>query len=180
MKIQPIVSSQTLRDNNDKSATFRNNIQGRGLVQVLSYFRDYGGKALFGEEKMNIPLFRDPSFVRELLEASHHCLLVSSADPKYIPEWIKELTHLKHITIPTHFRTSLNSKYQAFSAPLPLVYKEIDEEVRKATTAGTLVLVAGGIIGKIFIESARDAGGVALDVGSILDEWVDAGIHSLH
>lgn len=129
---------------------------------------------------MNVPLFRSHEAVREMLIASQQCVLVSSANISQLPEWMRGLTSMSHVTIPTHFRTSRNEKYHVSDQPLPLVYEAIDEEIRRKTSPGTLVLVAGGIVGKIFIGTAKEAGGVALDLGSVMDEWLDAGIHSLH
>lgn len=36
---------------------------------------------------------------------------------------------------------------------------------------GRLFLVAGGILGKIYAATIRRCGGIALDVGSIVDAW---------
>ncbi|MCY1230409.1 hypothetical protein D9M72_428200 [compost metagenome] len=129
---------------------------------------------------MNIPLFRSQEAVREMLFAAENCLLVSSANTDQLPEWMRGLTTISHVTIPTHHRTSRNEKYHVSDQPLPLVYEAINEEVRRKTSPGTLVLVAAGLAGKVFIGTAKEAGGVALDLGSVMDEWLDAGIHSLH
>lgn len=48
-------------------------------------------------------------------------------------------------------------------------YEAIDAEVTRLSAPGTLVLVAGGIIGKMFLHSARSRGAVALDIGSMID-----------
>ncbi|ACP22395.1 conserved hypothetical protein (plasmid) [Sinorhizobium fredii NGR234] len=169
-----------VRDIHQKSTTFKASVQGRGLLQVLHYFSNRPSSALFGEEKMNVPLFRSHEAVREMLIASQHCVLVSSANISQLPDWMRGLTSMSHVTIPTHFRTSRNEKYHASDQPLPLVYEAINEEIRRKTSPGTLVLIAGGIVGKIFIGTAKEAGGVALDLGSVMDEWLEAGIHSLH
>jgi hypothetical protein len=57
---------------------------------------------------------------------------------------------------------------------LPYVYKELREQIRSTAGPGDLVLVAAGVIGKIFLNDIRERGGVALDVGSSLEKWVDA------
>lgn len=169
-----------VRDIHDKSTSFKTNVQGRGLLQVLHYLSSRNSTALFGDEKMNIPLFRLHEPVKEMLSASKSCVIVSSANIEHIPNWMRGLTNINHVTIPTHFRTSRNGKYHVSDQPLPLIYEAIDNEVRQMTSPGTLVLVAGGVVGKIFIGTAKEAGGVGLDLGSIMDEWLDAGIHSLH
>jgi hypothetical protein len=115
-----------------------------------------------------------------MLTASERCIIVSSANISHFPEWMGDLADITHVTIPTKFWTSCNEKYHSSNQPLPFVYEGINEEIRKLTAPGTLVLVAGGILGKIFIGTAKDAGGVALDLGSAIDEWLNSGIHLLH
>ena len=51
-------------------------------------------------------------------------------------------------------------------------YGEIAAQVRRGSGPGTLVLVGAGVVGKIFVEEAKQAGAVALDVGSLLDYMV--------
>ena len=36
---------------------------------------------------------------------------------------------------------------------------------------GTLILVAAGVLGKIYCDKIKSKGGIALDIGSILDMW---------
>ena len=169
-----------VRDTQNKTGSFVLSIQGRGMVQVLNEFANYSGDSLFGEEKMNDYLFEPCDRIHSLIKNAEKCVVVSSADVGSLPKWLTEEDHIKHIKIPTHFRTNGNSKYSSINLPLPLIYEEIDKKVREQTTPGTLVLVAGGIIGKIFINTAKEAGGVALDLGSSMDKWLLAGIHSLH
>ncbi|SDT97371.1 hypothetical protein SAMN05428979_0835 [Stappia sp. ES.058] len=169
-----------VRDTHHKTTTFTGSIQGRGLLQVLHHFSTHEPSALFGEEKMNIPLFRSVDAMKDLIGAAQRCVLVSSAGAESAPAWMQDASKIEHIVIPTHFRTSRNEKYHVADQPLPLIYEDINQQVRDRVSAGTLVLVAGGIIGKVFIDTAKDAGGVALDIGSVMDEWLDAGIHSLH
>ena len=73
-----------------------------------------------------------------------------------------------------------NTKYANSSQSLPKVYGQIREEIAASIVPGDLVLVAAGIIGKIFLGDAKLAGGVALDIGTCLDAWVGAKIQSLH
>ncbi len=169
-----------VRDVHDKSLSLKANVQGRGLMQVINHFSAHRWNSEFGDEKMNIPLFRSIEFVTSLAKAADCCVVVSSAGAEHVPTWLSELTEVVHIPIPTHFRTSRNEKYHAAEKPLPFVYEEIKILIQQSVHPGTLVLVAGGIIGKIFIDTAKRSGGVAIDLGSVMDEWLDAGIHSLH
>jgi hypothetical protein len=52
-------------------------------------------------------------------------------------------------------------------------YPELIESVREVSGPGTLVLIGAGIIAKILADEAREAGAVALDVGSLVDYMVD-------
>jgi hypothetical protein len=55
-------------------------------------------------------------------------------------------------------------------------YAHIMEQIRLHTQPGDLILVGAGILGKTYIAAARAKGGVALDIGSVIDGW--AGITS--
>jgi hypothetical protein len=55
-------------------------------------------------------------------------------------------------------------------------YGKIAAQVRRESGPGTLVLVGAGVVGKIFVEEAKQAGAVALDVGALLDNL--AGHHT--
>jgi hypothetical protein len=169
-----------VRDTLDKSKGFAQSIQGRGLMQVLTYLAEADERPLIGEDRMNLALFRTSDVIRPLLSAADRCVVVSSAAANALPQWMNEITEIVRVEIPTHQRTSRNQKYAMASVPLPYVYEEVDAKVRESVSPGTLVLVAAGVVGKIFIDTAKSAGGVALDLGSVMDEWLDAGIHSLN
>lgn len=57
-------------------------------------------------------------------------------------------------------------------AHVPDRYDEIRPELD--VPAGTLVLVGAGIPGKAYCQWIKEAGGVAVDVGSVMDAWVGA------
>jgi hypothetical protein len=40
--------------------------------------------------------------------------------------------------------------------------------------AGELFLVAGGLLGKIYCDRIKRSGGVAIDIGSLIDAWLGA------
>ena len=62
---------------------------------------------------------------------------------------------------------------------LPFVYEDIEKQVANSVFPGTLVLVASGSIGKIFCATAQKQSGVALDIGSMADYWVDLKTRSI-
>ncbi len=53
----------------------------------------------------------------------------------------------------------------------PLVYNRILEKLLGGAGQARVWLVAAGYFGKIYCDAIRDGGGVALDVGSIVDGW---------
>jgi hypothetical protein len=49
---------------------------------------------------------------------------------------------------------------------------EIENEIETMVEPGTLVLIGAGILGKIYCDMVKKAGGVAVDVGSLMDAIV--------
>jgi hypothetical protein len=54
----------------------------------------------------------------------------------------------------------------------PLVYNDIVSNLRRESQQGRVWIVAAGILGKRYCAEVRAQGGVALDVGSIVDGWL--------
>jgi hypothetical protein len=54
----------------------------------------------------------------------------------------------------------------------PMIYEEIISDLRSVSQQGRVWLVAAGILGKRYCAEIRAQGGVALDVGSIVDGWL--------
>jgi len=50
-------------------------------------------------------------------------------------------------------------------------HERVSDQVKNAEP-GTLYLVAAGIVGKVYCDQIKRAGGVALDIGSIADIWM--------
>lgn len=169
-----------VRDGTEKSSSYTQSVQGRGLLQVLKYLRSANLEALYGEEKMNASLFRSHENVGRLLRLADKLVIVSSASSIEHLDALRGAKTLHHIKVPTHFRTSHNTMYVDHKPQLPFVVDDIAEQVRQAVGPGTLVLVSAGIAGKVLIGAAKDAGGVALDVGSVIDDWLGVPISSLH
>lgn len=53
----------------------------------------------------------------------------------------------------------------------PEVYDRIGRELRIESMSGQLVLIGAGVLGKIYAGWVGQAGGVALDIGSVFDGW---------
>jgi hypothetical protein len=164
-----------LQYQNDKSLTLLGGLNSRGLVEVLNGIPGLAKpSALFSEEKCNDPLFNSFACIRSLAEHAPRVVIVSSAASHALDKLFHEMGEVQYISVPTHSRTRANEKYVSFERPLPFVYKEVRRQIRAAVRPGDLVLVAAGVIGKIFLNDARETGGIALDVGSSLEKWVGA------
>ncbi len=54
----------------------------------------------------------------------------------------------------------------------PDVYNAIIKQIESADLRGMLFLVGAGILGKIYCSKIKKAGGMAIDVGSMMDVWM--------
>ena len=146
----------------------------RGLVTVLAAVRPKPG-AMLVEDRIHQVLFG-----REALEAlaakSARVVVVSSLRPEAMAH---ALPGALSITVPTHDKMRTNDSFVREARPLPFVFRDIAERLRGEVQRGDLVLVGAGIIGKIFVDEARAAGAIALDVGSMLDYLAGAKTRSV-
>ncbi|MEW5251343.1 hypothetical protein [Microbulbifer discodermiae] len=170
-----------LRDSSESTASLLNSITGRGLLAVLAGIRalDDGSK-LYTDDKANLALFRDLNILRDLVVCANKVIIVSSGDKKLIRARLALQRKTCFITVPTHYKTSTNNRYESGLSPLPYEFDRLREELEVITEPGDLVLVGAGVAGKGFVDAAKRKSAVGLDLGSIMDEFLDAGIHSLH
>lgn len=62
----------------------------------------------------------------------------------------------------------------------PTVFDRIMADIGSRKRQGQLVLVGAGLPGKAYCEAVRRAGGMAIDVGSLMDVWVGQGVRPYH
>ena len=169
-----------IRDSGDTSTSLVRSLQGRGLVEVLhGVSQAISPQALITEDKVNVALFRDVHAIAPLAERAGKVIVVTSAKKESLPKALTAGRSVVVINIPTHHKTSLNDKYHTASQPLPFLYRSVLEKLDDSIGPGDLVLVAGGIVGKIFIGHVRSRGAVALDVGHTLDDWMHGQVFDL-
>lgn len=163
-----------IRDTGDTSYALSQSLQGRGLLQVLAglpeLLADY---AQLSEDKINVSLFSNLDAISKLSALATRTVVVGSVRREYLPEPVQKLANLSIIAIPTHARTARNERYLPNSTALPFIYEQVLNELA-VVRPGDLVLVAGGIVGKIMLGHARASGAVALDIGSVLDDWISS------
>lgn len=166
-----------IRDHSDRSTSLTQTIQGRGLLQVLGgVFEAVSPATVIAEDKINVSVFSDIAPLLALAKAARKVIVVGSVHVDHLPQALLKAQKVETLVIPTHHRTSLNDRYHAGAAPLPTVYGELLDKLDAMSGPGDLVLVAGGVIGKTFVGRARQAGAVALDIGSVLDDWGHRGL----
>jgi hypothetical protein len=78
-----------------------------------------------------------------------------------------------HVLLPPHAKVrDVAPDSAVFAAPTPHLLDELLEEIDSRVRPGSVVLVAGGFVGKILIARARAAGGMVLDIGASPDYWM--------
>lgn len=161
-----------IRDAAEKSGPLVGTLQGRGLLDVLSGIGKLSRvDAEFTEDKFNVGFLGDLERVTRLAAAARRLVVVSSVAQIHLPAQLTGHHDFQHISLPSHQKTRANRKYARGKTILPLAYPEIADRLTDLAGGGTLVLVAGGLIGKILLERARAAGSVVLDVGHVVDDW---------
>ena len=118
---------------------------------------------IFTEERCHQVLFDLPTLQR-LVELAERTVVVGCWTKEQLAGDFLDGAELVLIPPQTKVRDAADT-----SPPLFDVYETIDAEVARLSAPGTLVLVAGGIIGKMFLHTARSRGAVALDIGSVID-----------
>lgn len=168
-----------IRDTSDTTRALSQSLQGRGLLQVLAGLPSFLSRDVrLSEDKMNVSLFSDLQTILDLAQHARRTFFVGSVKRDHLPARLSALAALSTVTIPTHARTAKNERYMPNTTALPLVHDTILGELDDVGP-GDLVLVAGGIVGKIMLGHARKRGAVALDIGSVIDDWVSGSQKSL-
>lgn len=164
-----------IRDTTTSLKSYRGHHSISGLLHVLEGVESLPETGReFTEDRIHQVCCDLPSII-DIAKAAKKVVIVSSILPEHLkPALAKYLDAeaLHCVVVPTHTKTKGNEQYMVSPRPLPFLYEEIDAELAEKVEAGTLVIVAAGSIGKIFCETARLRGGVALDVGSMVDYWV--------
>jgi len=108
----------------------------------------------------------------ELFEGMKEIVLVSCHQG--LGDWMEQRFHTKiagHVLLPPD---RVTAPYLAQSGNGPNLPTVLDEAIAGLgeLPRNRLVLVGGGLLGKLLVTEARAHGGIALDVGSIFDHWL--------
>lgn len=136
--------------------------QKRGLAVVLPAMLDHSNRRrVFTEERVHQVMFT-AEYLSALSQHAHRTVVVSCWDSDSLAS--VELRNPEFIVI-----SGATKVRDAGVRPLFETYTETIENIRALSAPGVLCLVGGGLIGKIFIDAAKQKGAVALDVGSVMD-----------
>lgn len=84
--------------------------------------------------------------------------------------------------IPGEYKSFKQFDQQSTEKHYPDVYTEVSSRL-KLNSKNKVFLVAGGFLGKIYCNIIKQNGGVAIDIGSIVDKWLGyntRGYHEVH
>ncbi len=170
------------RDTRESLESYAGHRSISGLLRVLDGVSSLpSSHRQFTEDRIHQVCFDLPTIL-DLAGQSKKVVVVSSVVGEAIGQVFSELSKkipVVAIPVPTHTKTQGNALFTTSDKPLPFLYKAINEQVAKEVSPGSMVIVASGSIGKIFCETARQSGGVALDVGAMADYWVGAKTRSI-
>lgn len=170
------------RDTHPELNSYKKHISILGLIHVLDGLRELSSAPrLYTEERIHQICF-DLSTIAKLCASAQKVVVVSSLTQSAIETKLRSHIGnipLEVIEVPTHTKTRGNKMFVQAEQVLPFVYEDIEKQVANSVFPGTLVLVASGSIGKIFCATAQKQSGVALDIGSMADYWVDLKTRSI-
>lgn len=129
-------------------------------------------RTAFTDERFHHILFGQFADLQPLIHAASQVIFVSCYSAPLIHQHLPLSSPPAVIQIPPHTMTAELSDYPDKTVILPDVLPDLLSQLKAITTPGTLVFVAAGFAGKMFLHTAKQAGGVALDVGATLDYWL--------
>jgi hypothetical protein len=157
-----------IRDCADFSSEIGSDRGRRGLAVVLNAVGTeipiHGKK--FTEERVHHVVFTS-NYLKRLCGIAARVVVVSC--------WQREQFDIPWLSGAEFIKISPHTKVRddSIEAPLFLSYEDVNEQITAAIREpGTLALIGAGLIGKIFVDTARQRGAVALDVGAVLDSMV--------
>ncbi len=119
---------------------------------------------VFTDERFHQILFSRFENLRSLLDTAASVVIVSCYSKPFLTSRLEAASPFQCIQIPPHTMTAAYSDYPDPEVILPEVLPRLIEKLRSLTQPGTLVLVAAGFAGKLFLPAARQSGGVAVDL----------------
>lgn len=151
-----------IRDRGNLSRRLVDTRQKRGLAVVLpATLNQTTPGRIYTEERVHQVIF-DAAYLSALSQHAHRTIVVSC--------WGHDKLVGMDLRNPEFIVISGATKVRdTVDRPLFETYEETIARIIELSAPGVLCLVGGGLIGKIFIDAAKQQGAVALDVGSVMD-----------
>ncbi len=153
-----------LRDLDADPAKFGEHASQRGLAAVISAIARASNPVILTEERCHQILFNKDGLTR-LAGLADKVIWVSCWPLDRLKLDISAPQRIVHT--PPHVQ--VETETSPAIVPLCACYRERLVELAEQAGPGTLVLVAAGMAGKLFLHEARKKGAVALDIGAMAD-----------
>lgn len=141
------------------------------VLPALDRYRLVRADTLFASQNIHLRLM-ESDFIDRVLKVTKKLTIVGCRDLRSQFESMG-FEELDYIPVPEAART--RDKEVAVKRHYPDAFAEIVARIRRERQRG-LFLVGAGFLGKAYCHEIRLAGGVAVDVGSVMDVW--AGVAS--
>jgi len=113
--------------------------------------------------------FHSQGYFHKLLNRQNNIIIVSHTNINSQMESNFNVEGCEHIRIPGH-QTFMKDKEFHYPVEFLTIANKIKERAERK-----IVLVAAGYLGKHYCNVAKEAGGIAIDIGSIFDGWCGVG-----
>ncbi|CZT36240.1 hypothetical protein GA0004734_00032400 [Rhizobium sp. 9140] len=141
------------------------------LVNILRCIRNASLNTKICSQLIHMDL-QNGDFIGKLIKQADKIALISCLSE--LPDLIKtrfEISSVDFYKIPGEKgSSSVLGEAASAGTHYPNAYHEIMERL-STPHDGKLFLVAGGILGKFYVNKIKEFGGVALDIGSLADGW---------
>ncbi|WP_238191855.1 tetratricopeptide repeat protein [Methylobacterium frigidaeris] len=153
----------------------------RGITSSVNVFRfleKMSGPAStrFTSNSMNLTL-NDTPFYRDLISAGRPFGIITSQSG------LADLLRGRGVTVDHAYVVPGDSRNfsrgEGSNEPVcqyPHFLEQVDAHLGAESQAGRIWLVAAGYVGKRYIQTVRNRGGVAIDLGSLADHWARNGL----
>ena len=102
---------------------------------------------------------------KDILKSCMHLVAITCRDVKELRSSLDRSIDVLKIPAQSHFSDNLDEAEKHF----PDRFFDIEKEIKKIVNPGSVVLIGAGILGKIYCDIVKNSGGIALDVGSLMD-----------
>ncbi len=133
-------------------------------TKVHLYSLSLINKQLFTSVNIHYDLGQEIKF-KYLLQSAEKIVAITCRDISNLEKSISRKIH--KIEIPAEHR--FKGDQTSISPHYPDAFIKIEEEIERQISPGVIVLVGAGILGKIYCDTIFKNGGIAIDVGSLMD-----------